>query len=257
MVNVRKLVNFLFIAILISSCVNKKKVIYFQGQLQNSEKFNNYDPVLKADDLISVLVLGVDEQAVKPFNLPISNTNQNIGGYTSGVQSPMGYLIDRDGNVDFPIIGKLKLGGLTRSDAVKLIKTELNSYLTNPTVIIRILNYKITVLGEVKNPGTFNIPNERISLVEALGIAGDLLISARRNNVLIIREVDGKKNQFRVDLTSTELFSSPVFYLTQNDVVYVEPNRAKINSSALNTTNVSIVISTISLIITLAVLIRK
>ena len=119
------------------------------------------------------------------------------------------------------------------------------------------MNYKITVLGEVRNPGTFTIPNERITLPEALGIAGDLQISGIRKNVMVIRDIEGKKTEYRVNLTSKELFSSPVYYLQQNDLVYVEPNRAKVNSSVVNPANVSLVISIISLFVTMVILFTR
>lgn len=239
------------------SCTNKKNLVYFQGNLANSETNKSYSPLLRPDDILSITVMGLDEQAAKPFNLPSIGANQAIGGYMQGMPTPPGYLIDADGTIDFPVIGKLKLGGLTRSSAIDLLKEQLKPYLNNPTVLIRILNYKITVLGEVRNPGTFTIPNERITLPEALGIAGDLQITAIRKNILVIRETDGKRSETRVDLTSKDLFSSPVFYLQQNDVVYVEPNRAKVNSSVVNASNVSLVISTISLLITMAVLFTR
>lgn len=249
--------NLILIFLVLNSCTSKKNMIYFQGSLTNTETNRNYNPILKTDDLISITVLGMDEIAVKPFNLPVLNINQSLGGYTQGAPTAPGYLIDSDGNIDFPVIGKIKLGGLSRSAAIESLKENLKPYLNNPTILIRILNYKITVLGEVKNPGTFTIPNERITLPEALGIAGDLQITAVRKNVLVIRDVDGKKSETRVDLTKKEVFTSPVFYLQQNDVVYVEPNRAKVNSSVVNPSNVSLVISVISLFVTMAVLFRQ
>lgn len=250
--------TYLIIVTIISfSCTNKKNLIYFQGNLANSEANKNYSPLLRSDDILSITVLGLDEQAAKPFNLPIIGINQAIGGYIQGAPSPPGYLIDGDGTIDFPVIGKIKLSGLSRSAAIDLIKEQLKPYLSNPTVLIHILNYKITVLGEVRNPGTFTIPNERVTLPEALGIAGDLQITAVRKNILVIRETEGKRTETRVDLTSKDLFSSPVFYLQQNDVVYVEPNRAKRNSSVINTSNVSLAISVISLLITMAVLFTR
>ena len=170
---------------------------------------------------------------------------------------PNGYLIDKDGMIDFPIIGKIKIAGLDRNEAIELLKNQLSVYIKKPIVNIRILNYKITVIGEVSKPGTFTIPNERITILEAIGIAGDLTITGKRNNVLIIRDIDGQKINFRVDLTKNELFKSPVYYLNQNDVVYVEPNRTKINSSAINPSNAGIIISSISLFITTIVLLSK
>lgn len=242
-----------------ASCTSKKKMVYFSSEDKiNSEAMNkSYNPILKTDDILSILVLGLDPEAVKPFNIPVNIISQNIGGYIQGSPTPQGYLIDSEGNVDFPVIGKIKLAGLSRSAAIDTLKKQLKPYLTQPTVLIRILNYKVTVLGEVRNPGTFTIPNERITLLEALGIAGDLNITAKRNNVLVIRDVDGKKTETRIDLTSKQLFSSSVYYLNQNDVIYVEPNRAKINSSVVNTSNVGIVISVISLLTTIAVLISR
>jgi polysaccharide export outer membrane protein len=154
------------------------------------------------------------------------------------------------------VIGKIKLAGLTRAAAIDTIKKQLNPFLTKHTVLLRILNYKITVLGEVRNPGTFTIPNERITLPEALGIAGDLLITGVRKNVIVIREVEGKKTETIFDLTSKEIFSSPVYYLSQNDVVYVQPNRAKINSSVVNAANISLIISVVSLFITMVILFK-
>jgi polysaccharide export outer membrane protein len=249
---------------IVNACTSKKNIIYFQGVSESGSEVNkNFIPVLKTDDLLSITVMGIDADAVKPFNLPVSLLNNNIvGSYTQGNPTPPGYLIDVLGNIDFPVIGKIKVGGLTRDAAVELIKQKLDNnkdsiYVKNPNVNIRILNYKVTVLGEVRNPGTFTIPNERITLPEALGIAGDLLITGVRKNVLVVRDIDGKKTETRVDLTSKKLFSSPVYYLTQNDIVYVEPNRARINSSVVNTSNISLVVSVISLLVTMAVLFTR
>jgi polysaccharide biosynthesis/export protein len=237
-----------------SSCTSKKKMVYFQGGVNASNGTANYNPVFCLDDLLSITVMGADPESVTPFNLPVTTVSGNLGSYTSGTPSPPGYLVDAEGMIDFPVLGKIKLAGIDRIQATELIKQKLGAYVKSPSVNIRILNYKITVLGEVKNPGTFTIPNERITLPEALGIAGDLNITGKRQNVLVIRDVNGKKTETRVDLTSTELFSSPVYYLQQNDLVYVEPNRAKINSSVINAPNVGIVISVISLLTTIAVL---
>jgi polysaccharide biosynthesis/export protein len=240
-----------------ASCTHKKKVLYFQGSLNNSVSNKNYNPTLKTDDLLSITVLGADVEAVKPFNLPIVNYNQNVGAYNQGNPTQSGYLIDPEGNIDFPVVGKIKINGLTRTQAVDTLKIKLKAYLNHPSIVLRIINYKVTVLGEVRNPGTFTIPNERITLPEALGIAGDLTIFARRQNISVIRDVDGVKTETFINLTNKDIFSSPVYYLQQNDLVYVSPNRAKINSSALNTQNAGLVISVISLLVTLAVLFTR
>jgi len=250
-INRIKIIGFVIVLTFVS-CTSRKKLIYFQGIDNSSNSSSNftYNPVFQKDDLLSITVMGLDKEAVVPFNLPITQFySNNIGGYAQGAPTPPGYLIDGDGNIDFPVIGKIKVGGLTRVAAMDLLKTELQAYVNKPTVNIRILNYKVTVLGEVKNPGTFTIPNERVTLPEALGIAGDLLITGVRKNVLVIRDVDGKKVETRVNLTSKDLLSSPVYYLQQNDIVYVEPNRAKVNSSVVNASNVGIAISITSLLV--------
>lgn len=247
----------LSISVLFIGCTGKKKMIYFQGTLNAGSSNENYNPTLHADDFISVIVMGMDPETVKPFNIPTQGGIMSGGGYSMGSQTAPGYLVDINGNIDFPVIGKIKVAGLTRSVVIDSMKTKLKPYLNNPTILIRIMNFKVTVLGEVNNPGTFTIPNERVTLPEALGIAGDLKITGKRKNVMVIRDVDGKKTEYRVDLTSKELFSSPVYYLNQNDVVYVEPNRSKMNSSALNQANAGIIISAVSLIITVIFLITK
>lgn len=235
-------------------------MVYFnsEGAIKSADANKNYTPVFHTDDLLAITVSGIDQDAIKPFNLPLTSASSNsMGGYVSGVPSISGYLIDAEGNVDLPVVGKIKIGGLNRTEAIELIKDKLKVYLNNPIISIRVLNYKVTVLGDVKTPGTFNIPNERITLLEALGIAGDLNITAKRQNVLVIRDTDGKKTETRIDLTSKDLFTSPVYYLNQNDVVYVEPNKARLNSSVVNASNVGIVISVVSLLTTIAVLLSR
>jgi len=155
------------------------------------------------------------------------------------------------------VLGKLKLGGLSREAALELLKEKLSpDYVTNPTINIRIANFKVTVYGDVKNPGTFTIPNERVSILDAIGLAGDLNISGKRDNVLVIREENNKKVKYRVNLLSNKTLTSPVFYLQQNDVVYVEHNKARIQSASSNS-NTTLVISVTSLIITLVSILTR
>jgi polysaccharide export outer membrane protein len=243
---------------LFTSCGNKKKLVYFQNDIDNNSSSIIFSPKFQVDDIISVLVTDIDPELVKPFNLPTSTSVSNLGGgYSQGLPAPPGYLISSDSTIDFPIIGKVKMAGLNRKEAIDILKGKLKPYLKNPGVQIRILNFKITVLGEVKNPGTFTIPNERITLPEAIGLAGDLLISGIRKNILVIRTSDGTRKEFRIDMTSNKVFSSPVFYLNQNDVIYVQPNRAKLNSANINATNVSLAISVISILLTVFVFLKK
>lgn len=242
---------------LLSSCNTQRDLVYFQGRATEFATQSTHDPVIKPDDLLSILVMATDEKSAVLFNMPMGTGNNLYGGYSQGAPTPPGFLVHADGTIDFPVIGSFRIAGLTRSEAVNELKKQLASYIVNPTIALRILNYRITVLGEVRNPGTFTIPNERISILEALGIAGDLLITGERKNVVVIRDEEGKRKEYRIDLTQESLFASPVFYLQQNDVVYVEPNRAKRNSSLINASNTGIVISGLSLILTTLILIFK
>jgi polysaccharide export outer membrane protein len=187
--------------------------------------------------------------AVRPFNLYMAAFRGTAGGITS-TPSLQTYLIDATGNIDFPVIGTVPIGGLSRKEATRLVTDKLLPYIKDPIVIIRITNFKISVLGEVNAPGTFNIPNERVTLPEALGLASDLSIQGIRANILIIREVDGKITKNYIDLRTNALFSSPFYYLQQNDVVYIEPNNSRIKESKVNP-NTSIFLSSMSILISL------
>lgn len=246
-----------------TSCVSKSKINYFQNNTSTNDSTNlsvlnkSFTPTFKVDDFISVDVSALNEESIKPFLLNI----QNIGGgqppaYTNGIAARSGYLIDANGEIMLPIIGKIKLAGLNRIEATELIQSKLSEYIMNPVVNIRIQNFKITVLGDVKTPGSYNIPNERITILEAIGIAGDLNMTGVRQTVMVIRDINGVKTQFSVDLTSNDVFQSPVYYLEQNDVVYVEPNRPKRNSSLVSSTT-GVFISITSLIITTVTLITR
>jgi polysaccharide export outer membrane protein len=226
----------------ITSCASREDIVYFQGTPTEMEAVN-YSPKLQPDDQLVITVSAMDFEATKPFNL----TN-----YYYNSQDPerrLTYLIDENGEIDYPILGKLKLGGMTRSEAIDFMKEQLKEYIINPGVNIEIVNFKITVLGEVTKPGTFTMDDERVTVLEALGLAGDLTINGVRKNVMVIRETPEKKEFYHLDLTSGDIVNSPVYYLKQNDVVYVEPNKAQINSSTYSR-NTSIIISVAGLIIT-------
>lgn len=244
--------------LVLTSCQTKKKLIYFQEEVDGAAH-TNYTPTLKTDDFLSIIVSGEDPLTVVPFNLPPAEgvNRATNSGYTQGNPAPLGYLIDGDGNVQLPTLGTIHLAGLNRMEAVALIEEKLAIYINNPVVNLQILNFKVTILGEVAKPGTFKIPNERITILEAIGLAGDLKITGVRKNVLVIRDNDGTKEEFRVDLTDTKLFNSPVYYLQQNDVVYIEPNvTSRANSTIWKTTG-GVFISLTSLIIGTITLITK
>jgi len=247
--------NFLFSSLLVililqfSSCVSKKDIIYFQNdEIDQMKVSNSYRTIIKPDDLLQISITALDAEAVKPFNLGVVNfaaTSNNA----LGLQQQLNYLVDTKGEIDFPVLGRLKIGGLSRDELIELLKSKLEpDYVLNPNINVIITNYKVTVLGDVRKPGSYNVPNERITILEAIGLAGDLNISGQRKKVVVQREEDGQKNQYSVDLLSKELFTSQVYYLQQNDVVYIEPNYARIQSASSNS-NTSLFISMTSLLI--------
>jgi len=244
--------------LVLSSCGTYQKVVYFQDSENLEDSIpNQFNPIFKTDDFLSIVVMGQDTETVVPFNLPILGSPSVSSGYQTGMPATAGYLVDSEGYIKMPVIGRIKIAGLNRQEAIQVIEKKLVDFVSNPVVNIQILNYKITVLGEVKNPGTFKIPNERITLLEAIGLAGDLKITAQRKNILVIRESNGKRQEFRIDLRKKDWLTSPVYYLTQNDVVYVEPNATARYESTLLKIGAPLLISITSLIVTTITLIRQ
>ena len=189
---------------IISSCVPRKQIVYFQNdKINQNEVSNSYKTYLKPDDLLKITVSSSDYEASKPFNLPavtFSTTTDRV----AGTPQQQTYLVDQEGYIDFPVIGKIKIAGMTRNEAIEFLKNKLDpDYIKNPTINIRIANYSITILGDVNKPGTYTIPNERITILEALGLAGDLKIRGRREVVKVFREIDGKKEEFVICLLYT------------------------------------------------------
>ncbi len=244
----------LFIAV-VASCSSGAKITYLQNADTKppEEKPLKYEPTLQSDDLLSIIVSAQNPESTVPFNLPQIQGNYEIGNNQNGIKT---YLINNEGEIDFPVIGKVKLGGLVRSEANKKLEALVSEYVKNPGINLRILNFKISVLGEVTRPGTFSIDSERITLLEALGKAGDLTIYGKRSDLLIIRENNGVKKYQRVDITKADFVSSPFYYLAQNDVVVVNPNKTKINASAVGP-NTSTILNVVSILITIAVLLFK
>jgi len=247
--NILKLAFLLTIIISISSCVSQKDVVYFQGvgDYETNVSENNHAQTFKIDDLISIHVSTLDPQASMPFNL--------MKGAEGNGMTPVqvDYIVDKSGNIDFPVIGQVKVAGLTAEETKALLKEKLAAYLKDPIINIRLKNFTVTILGEVKQPGTYPVIGEQITILEALGLANDLGIKGKRENVLVIREFNGTKIYHRIDLTSKEALNSPVYYLTQNDVVYVEPNKSAVTSSALDN-RATIAVSIASVLITSTVL---
>jgi len=242
--------------LLITSCASRKNLVYFQDSNQkHTDSLKKYSLVYRPGDLLSISVSSLDMEAAKPFNLPVVVYNSN-SKVATGTQEQQGYLIDANGMIDFPVLGMIKIAGMDRTAAILFLKSKIQSYLSDPMINIRLLNFKITILGDVKSPGTFTVPDEKITLPEALGLAGDLEITGVRKNVLVVRELDGVRTYTRVDLTTQDVFNSPVYYLCQNDVIYIQPNRTKVNSSVYNNTSAETFISLASLLITIITFVK-
>lgn len=250
----RILLGFIIALSLFTSCASRKDLVYFQPdstQLNTSYELNA--PKLQPGDILAISVTADDVRATEPFNQVSPYNTGTLQNTTPFIPT---YAIDVEGNIDFPKIGKVNLAGKTRAEALDVLRKKVAEFIVDPGISLEIRNFKVTVLGEVRNPGSFPISNDRITLLEAIGLAGDLTINGVRNNVMVIREQNGKKIEYRVDLTKREALNSPVYYLSQNDVIYVEPNGAKIQSSKY-TQNTSIFVSIASLIITIvAVVVR-
>ncbi|WP_235015813.1 polysaccharide biosynthesis/export family protein [Aquimarina sp. AU58] len=223
---------------------------------------NSFTSVFKVDDIVGILVSAADMDAARPFNLMQSSSASlgEGGGGNTAISAGSGeptYLINEEGNVDFPVLGELKIAGLTRIEVKEMIKEKLKIYINDPIVSVRLKNFKITVMGEVSRPGSYTIPNERITIIEALGLAGDMTIKGRRENLMVIRENEGVNTYHRVDLTSKSIFESPVYYLAQNDVVYVEPNNSRIKESKTRNNTLGVIISIVGVIISVVTLVVR
>ncbi|MBR5784676.1 MAG: polysaccharide biosynthesis/export family protein [Bacteroidales bacterium] len=249
--------------LMLASCGSYKKVPY----MQNAEVVNDtiaplplYDAKIMPKDLLIITVNTSDPEAASPFNLVVQSSI-TTGKYNNLTQQPslQQYLVNNDGEIDFPVLGRIKIGGLTKTEAENLIKNKLNPYLKEtPIVNVRMTNYKISVLGEVARPGTFTVNNEKVNVLEALAMAGDMTVYGIRDNVKLIREdIDGKRMIITLNLNDANLILSPCYYLQQNDILYVTPNETKAKNSEVGSstglwlTATSVLVSIASLLVTI------
>lgn len=214
----------------VSSCVSSKEFVNFSegpALAARVDSIRNSAPIrLQTDDLLSIVVYNsneLDPKVTAPFNLAAAVSGTGSGGDPTAVN----YRVDESGNINFPVLGPVKVAGLTPAETREVLIQKLKKYLNDPIVNLRLLNFKITVLGEVGHPGSYTVPTERINALEAIGMAGDLTVYSRRDSVLIIREQNGIREYQYLNLLSREVFSAPSFYLRQNDIVYVEPIEQK------------------------------
>ena len=222
-----------FVLLLLSvvSCKTREKLVYLQQGADQATVQPDYQVRLRTDDQLNIMVGGSDMESLAPFQFFYSSNSQGGGG--GMMQNPqmiggagLSYVIDINGNINFPVLGFVKLAGLTRLEAVEYMQKQLEAYVQDVVVNIQLMNFKYTVLGQVKAPGVQMVPvgTERLTILEAIAKAGDLQITGLRNNVLLVREVNGQRTEYRLDLTSKDLYNSPAYYIRQNDIIYVEPN---------------------------------
>lgn len=240
-----------FIAFMFSSCANTKKIVYF-----NNVKDATYPATaverqnaIEANDILSITISSLNAEASAPFNLQNNNISRATTVTGSNTESG-GYLVNADGTIDMPILGAIKAAGLTKDQLKESIKNVILSkkLLIDPIVDVRYLNYEVTVLGEVAKPTVITVPSEKITLLKALGLAGDLTIYGKRDNVLLIREENGKKITRHIDLTSSNFFNSPYYYLQPNDVIYVQPNATKAATASRSQQFLPIIFSVLSVV---------
>lgn len=246
--NIKLFLLFIIITNFFSFCASNKRAIYFNNQQEGI--YNNSVPVLhqtiNPNDILSIVVSSLNPEASIIFNnLAPANSSGGNTGKNNG-----GYLVEQDGSIQFPVLGKMQVAGLTKSELTEFLRKTLEDkkLLIDPIVSINFLNFRVTVLGEVSHPMVVSVPNEKISLLEAIGMAGDLTIYARRDNVLLIREEKGKRLLKRINLNSGDIFNSPYYYLKTNDIVYAEPNNTKIFSTSDTRQLIPIAISVLTLI---------
>lgn len=251
----KHLYSLLLVLATLVSCSSPTKMVYLNssGSLDSNVKF---ETTLQPDDQLLIIVSSENSEAAAPYNLRTYAYSGNTENANLQARD-QAYVVDKEGNIEFPILGTIKVGGLTRIETTNKIKDLLkNGHISDPIVNMRLLNFKVSVLGEVAKPGVFSISGERVTLIEALALAGDLTIYGKRNSILLIREKNGTKTYEKIDITKTDFINSSNYYLSQNDVLYVEPNKTKINSSAVGP-NLTIGISALSLVVTILALTIK
>jgi polysaccharide export outer membrane protein len=251
----KKIVLYFFCILYITSCTTKKDIVYFQDIKNKQQSQVQYVvPKIQVNDILNVNVSALNPEAVAPFN----QQYVNFGTQSDTNMKLRGYLVSAEGNIVFPIVGKIKLLGSTPEEAEEIIKNILVSkgLLVEPVVSVRLLNGKITILGDISNPGTYPYSEQNITLLQALGYASDLSISGIRKDILVIREENGTRTYGHIDMTKTDWFDSPYYYIKQNDVIYVYPNGPKIKSAGY-LTNLSTVLSVVASSITLILLITR
>lgn len=250
----KKSLIYYVMAIITISCASRKDVIYLQDINESSgesiiKKIAFTPPTFKTDDRITINISSINPEAARPFNLYITSFNTN-GLSSLGNQQQQSYLVDKNGDISFPQLGKLNVEGKSRIELEKYLEGKLRPFLPDVKANVQLVNFRISILGEVSKPGEYIVNREKISILQAIGLAGDLKIHGKRNDIKVIREEKGEIKHYNIDLRSKEFIGSPAYFLQQNDVVYVSQNKPQVNASASSPT-ASYIISATGLLITI------
>lgn len=250
---------------LLSSCASVKDIAYFQNKLiDHPEKIDKHTGiVIQPKDMLSIVVSSRNPELVTMFNLPVVSYqagSETVSG--AGMQRLLGYVVDNAGCIDFPVLGILNVAGMTRWDLSEMIKNRLvqDGLLSDAVVTVEFMNFKVSVLGEVNSPGTYTIEGDKVTVLQAISLARDLTIFGMRENVSVIRERDGERTIYQINLCDVSLFKSPAYYLQQNDIIYVEPNKERSRQSTTDDKTLrmtSILVSGGSLIVSVATLVTS
>lgn len=250
------LLFFAVLALCLSSCTTQKKLSYFNevnryaADSINQKRNFQHQAIISVGDRLGISVSAQDPKAVVAFNLPFVSFSSPTSDQLYISPSLQTYIVDIEGNIDFPVLGKIRVDGMTRKELVDNVEKRVSSYVKEPIVSVQFFDFTVSVMGEVVQPGKYNLINERTTLLDALALAGDMTPYGKRNNVLVTREVNGKLEFARVNLNTPELFTSPYYYVKQNDVIYVEPNSVR----SISAQNIPLFLSFVSTIGTLATL---
>ena len=245
-----------------NSCTPVKNVVYFQNLQKDTTLHNvvnnNFELKIRKGDLLGINIISPDPISTPLFNgVQGAAASSSTAGNNGSGASTGGFLVDNDGNIIVYKLGSVHVESLTRAEVKYTLEKDLAPYLKDAVVTVRFLSNRVTVLGEVTKPGIVTIPNEQISLLEAIAESGDLLFSGRRDNILIIRESAQGKQFKRLNLTDNSIFNSPFYYLKPDDIIYVEPTKTKIKSSAQTSQVIGYVLSGVSILITLISLLLR
>lgn len=254
----KKIILALIFCGLLFSCSSKKEILYFQDientSLVKVDQIYSH-PTIEVNDILKIDLTALSQAAILPYQF-----DKNMGGQVQQRQGDIlkleGYLVDEKGNINYPGLGSVKVEGYTTQELQKKFETQLSQFVKDPTVRIRLVNFKVSVIGEVKAPGTYTIAEETVSLPQALGLAGDLTIQGERREVLLIRQTKEGREHVLIDLTSSEWMNSEYYFLKQNDVVYVQPNNAKVKSAGI-IGNLGTLLSVFSILLSTAILIFR